>query len=153
MSGAADLPGRTDAGDLLSEAIALVFQANGLLMSEADQLAAAGGLTAAWWRVLGGIVDEPRTVAEIARRMGMTRQGVQRVANLLVERGLAELRPNPAHRRAQLIAPTEAGALAIREIALVQRPWADRIGAEIGAEELGAAVAALRRLTAALAAA
>lgn len=147
-----EIPDRTEAGDLLSEVVGLIFQTNGLLMGVADRLAAAGGLSAARWRVLGGVLDEPRTVAEIARRMGMTRQGVQRVADLLVEQGLAELRPNPAHRRAKLLAPSEAGLLAIREIALVQRPWSDRVGAEIGTDELRTALATMRRLAAALAA-
>jgi DNA-binding MarR family transcriptional regulator len=85
------------------------FRLHGLLQDVAQQLAAAGEMTAAWWQVLGGVLDEPRSVAEIARRMGMTRQGVQRVAELLVDRGLAEYRPNPAHRRAKLLACTEAG--------------------------------------------
>ena len=88
-----------------------------------------------------------QTVAEIGRRMGMTRQGVQRVADLLVEQGLAEYRPNPAHRRAKLLACTEAGYWAIRKIALVQRPWADRIAAEIGTEALHQALATTRALT------
>ena len=116
-------------------------------MEVAQELSAEGGLTAAWWQVLGGILDEPRTVAEIGRRMGMTRQGVQRVADLLVEQGLAEYRPNPAHRRAKLLACTEAGYWAIRKIALVQRPWADRIAAEIGTEALHQALATTRALT------
>jgi DNA-binding MarR family transcriptional regulator len=105
-------------------------------MEVAQDLAGAGGLTAAWWQVLGGVVDEPRTVADVARRMGMTRQGVQRVADLLVERGLAEYHTNPAHRRAKLLACTETGSNAIDRIALVQRPWADRIAAELDAEAL-----------------
>jgi DNA-binding MarR family transcriptional regulator len=78
--------------------------------------------------------------------MGMTRQGVQRVADLLVERGLAEYRPNPDHRRAKLLACTEAGYWAIRQISLVQHPWANRIGAEVGAEQLRSAVETMRRL-------
>ena len=119
-------------------------------MEVAQQLAAEGGLTAAWWQVLGGVLDEPRTVAEIGRRMGMTRQGVQRVADLLVERGLAEYRPNPAHRRAKLLACTEAGYWAIRRIALVLRPWANQIGEEVGAGELREALATMRRLVAVL---
>ena len=96
--------------------------------------------------MLGGVLDEPRTVAGIARRMGMTRQGVQRVADLLVERGLAEYRPNPAHRRAKLLACTEAGYWAIRQITLVQHPWAERVGAAVGAEDLRAALATMQRL-------
>ena len=141
-----DPPAQTDAGELLTEIILGTFRLNARLLEVAQELAAAGGLTAAWWQVLGGVLDEPRTVAEVGRRMGVTRQGVQRIADLLVERGLAEYRPNPAHRRAKLLACTEAGYWAIRRIALVERPWADRIGAEIGADELRSTLATMRRL-------
>jgi DNA-binding MarR family transcriptional regulator len=82
--------------------------------------------------------------------MGLARQSVQRVADLLVERGLAEYRPNPAHRRAKLLAATEAGRWAVRRISLLQHPWAARVGARVGADELRAALATMRRLTAAL---
>ena len=140
----------TYAGALLTDVIIATFQLNGRLMEVAQQLAAEGGLTAAWWQVLGGVLDEPRSVAAIGRRMGMTRQGVQRVADLLVNHGLAEYRPNPAHRRAKLLACTEAGYWAIRRITLVQHPWANGIGAEVGAGELRDALAAIHRLLAAL---
>ena len=143
-------PAHTEAGGLLTDLVITVFRVNGRLMEVAQQLAAGTGLTAAWWQVLGGVLDEPRTVAEIGRRMGMTRQGVQRVADLLVDHGLAEYRPNPGHRRAKLLACTEAGYWAIRQIALVQRPWANRIGAELGADELRAALKTMDRLVAAL---
>jgi DNA-binding MarR family transcriptional regulator len=122
------------------------FRLNGRLIDVAQHLAAEGGLTAAWWQVIGGIVDMPRTVADIARRMGMTRQGVQRVADLLVARGLAEYRPNPAHRRAKLLACSEAGHWAIRRIALAQRPWADSVAATIGADDLRHTLSTMRRL-------
>jgi DNA-binding MarR family transcriptional regulator len=100
--------------------------------------------------VLGGVLDQPRTVAEIGRRMGMTRQGVQRVADLLVQHGLAEYRSNPNHRRAKLLACTEAGYWAIRQIAVAQHPWANRIAAELGPDELRSALAAMQRLITAL---
>ena len=143
-------PLRTEAGALLTDVILMTFRLNGRLMEVAQQRAAAGDITAAWWQVLGGVLDEPRTVAEIARQMGMTRQGVQRVADLLVERGLAEYRPNPNHVRAKLLACTEAGYWAIRRISLEQVPWANRIGAEVGDDELRRALATLQRLVAVL---
>jgi DNA-binding MarR family transcriptional regulator len=143
-------PPQTEAGAVLTDVILTTFRLNGRLMDAAQQMAAEGELTAAWWQVLGGVLDEPRTVAEIGRRMGMTRQGVQRVADLLAERGLAEYRPNPGHRRAKLLACTEAGYWAIRRITLVQIPWADRVGSEVGADELRSALATMRRLVAAL---
>ncbi|HEY3728683.1 MAG TPA: MarR family transcriptional regulator [Solirubrobacteraceae bacterium] len=143
-------PARTAAGDVLTELIMAVFRLNGRLLEIAQGLAAHGGLTAAWWQVLGAILDQPRTVAEIGRRMGITRQAVQRIADLLVNSGLAEYRHNPAHRRAKLVACTETGYWAIRQIALVQHPWADQIAAELGADALADALATMRRLTAAL---
>jgi DNA-binding MarR family transcriptional regulator len=143
-------PAQSEAGRLLTDVILATFRLNGRLMDVAQGLAAEGELTAAWWQVLGGVLDEPRTVAEIGRRMGMTRQGVQRVADLLVQRGLAEYRPNPNHRRAKLLACTEAGYWAIRRITQAQVPWANRIGAEIGADELRSALETMRRLVAVL---
>ncbi len=123
---------------------------NGRIMDIAQLLAAEGGMTAAWWQVLGGVLDQPRTVADIGRRMGMTRQAVQRVADLLVEQGLAEYRPNPNHVRAKLLAGTEAGDWAIRRVALVQHPWANRVGSKVGAEELRNALTTMQHLMAVL---
>lgn len=145
-----DPPPPTEAGQVLTDVIVTTFRLNARLMDVAQELAVEGGLTAAWWQVLGGVLDQPRSVAEIGRRMGITRQGVQRVADLLVERGLAEYRPNPAHRRAKLLACTQAGHWAIRRITVEQRPWADRIGAEVGADELRTALATMRTLIAVL---
>jgi DNA-binding MarR family transcriptional regulator len=145
-----DVPPATEAGEVLTELILTTFRLNGRLMDVAQGMAAEGGITAAWWQVLGGVLDHPRSVAEIGRLMGMTRQGVQRVADLLVARNLAEYRPNPAHQRAKLLACTEAGYWAIRRIGRVQRPFADRIGAEVGADELRAALRTMRHLVDAL---
>lgn len=140
----------SDAGTALTDVVLATFRLNGRLLDAAQGMAAEGGLTAAWWQVIGGVLDEPRPVAEVARRMGMTRQSVQRIADVLVERGVAEYRPNPAHRRAKLLACTEAGYWAVRRISLAQHPWADRVGAQVGAEELRAALATMQQLIAAL---
>jgi DNA-binding MarR family transcriptional regulator len=145
-----DLPPPTEAGEVLTDLILTTFRLNGRLMEAAQEMAGRGGITAAWWQVLGGVLDQPRSVAQIGRLMGMTRQGVQRVADLLVARQLAEYRQNPAHRRAKLLACTEAGYWAIRRIGLVQRPFAARIGAEVGADQLRAALTTMRQLVAVL---
>lgn len=145
-----EAPPQTTAGAVLTDLIVSTFRLNARLMEVAQELAVAGDLTAARWQVLGGVLDEPRTVAEIGRRMGMTRQGVQRIADLLVDGELAEYRPNPAHRRAKLLACTEAGYWAIRRITMRQHPWSDRIGGELGVEQLRTTVATMRTLIAAL---
>ena len=137
----------SEAGTVLTNVILETFRLNARLLEVAQGFAAAGGITAAWWQVLGGVIDEPRSVADVGRRMGVTRQSVQRIADVLVERGLAEYRPNPAHRRAKLLACTEAGYWAIRQISIAQHPWADRVGGEVGTEALQQALATMRALS------
>ena len=106
----------SESGDLLSGLALGSFRLYAQFLHVAEGLARPVGMTAAWWQVLGAVLREPLPVAGIARAMGMTRQGVQRIADLLVERGLAEYRPNPAHRRAKLLQPTAAGREAIAKI-------------------------------------
>jgi DNA-binding MarR family transcriptional regulator len=137
---------QTAGGAALTELILTTFRLNRRLLDAAQRLAAEGEITAAAWQVLGGVLDTPRTVADVGRLMGMTRQGVQRVADVLVERGLAEYRPNPAHRRAKLLACTEAGYWAIRRISIAQHPWAAEVGSAVGEAELRSARETMERL-------
>lgn len=139
-------PAHSQEGQLLTELVLAVFRLNGRLLDAAQQLATLGDITAAWWQVLGGFPDEPRTVAEIGRIMGMSRQAVQRIADILVERGLAEYRPNPTHRRAKLLARTEAGNYALRRISVGQHPWTDALGRQVGADRLQSALDVLAEL-------
>lgn len=132
--------------DLLSRSALGVFRLNGRFLAVAEELAGPAGLTAAWWQVLGAVLGRPLTVAGIAREMGITRQSVQRIADLLVERGLAEYRPNPAHRRAKLLAATEAGLAAVRRIDPGHAALADRLADAFGEDELAEAVGMLERL-------
>lgn len=141
-------PARTHGGDLLSEIVLATFRLNAWFLDAAQQLAANGDITAAWWQVLGGLLDGPRAVPDIARGKGMTRQGVLRVADLLVENGLAEYRPNPAHRRAKMLACTQAGYWAVHWIAVSQRPWTDRIADSIDDQQLEDALGTMRQLIA-----
>ncbi|MEV0619730.1 helix-turn-helix domain-containing protein [Nonomuraea sp. NPDC050404] len=126
------------------------FRLNGQFLRVAEGLAQPAGMTAAWWQVLGAVLREPLPVAGIARAMGMTRQGVQRIADLLVERGLAEYRPNPAHRRAKLLRPTAAGRESIDRITPAHQDFADRLVGELGAEQARECLEVVRRLSAAL---
>jgi DNA-binding MarR family transcriptional regulator len=139
------------AQESLSGAALTVFRLNGQFLSVAERLARPAGLTAAWWQVLGAVLTEPLPVSGIARAMGITRQSVQRVADLLVEQGLAEYRPNPAHRRAKLLTPTAEGLEAVRRINPGHAEFAAALSRAMGGEaEFAAAVAALRRLSDAL---
>ncbi|MEV6571932.1 MarR family winged helix-turn-helix transcriptional regulator [Streptomyces sp. NPDC051577] len=139
-----------DRQDLLSRTALGVFRLNGQLLSVSEELARPAGLTAARWQVLGAVLREPLPVAGIARTMGITRQSVQRVADLLAEGGLAEYVPNPAHRRAKLLRPTEAGRAAIERITPGHAGLAARLAAELGESAFAETARVLERLAAAL---
>ncbi|MEV0527031.1 helix-turn-helix domain-containing protein [Streptomyces sp. NPDC050439] len=138
--------------ELFSRTALGVFRLNGQFLSVADELAKPGGLTAAWWQVLGAVLREPLPVAGIARSMGITRQSVQRIADLLVRRGLAEYVPNPAHRRAKLLRPTDEGLAAVRRISPGHADVAGRLAEALGEEEFAETVRVLERLSEVLAA-
>ena len=134
--------------DLFSRSALGVFRLNGQFLAVAEELAKPAGLTAAWWQVLGAVLGEPLPVAGVARAMGITRQSVQRIADLLVQKGLAEYRPNPAHRRAKLLAPTQEGRAAVSRIDPGHAAFADRLAQAYGGDaELAEAVRVLERLS------
>lgn len=137
--------------ELFSRTALGVFRLNGQFLSVADELAKPGGLTAAWWQVLGAVLREPLPVAGIARAMGITRQSVQRIADLLVRRGLAEYVPNPAHRRAKLLRPTDEGLAAVRRIGPGHAEVAARLADALGEKEFAETVKMLERLSGVLA--
>lgn len=137
----------TEAQELLSGVALTTFRLNGQVLELAEGLARPAGLTAASWQVLGAVLPAPLTVAGIAREMGITRQSVQRTADLLVGRGLAAYADNPAHRRAKLVTPTPEGLAAVRRINPGHAAAARRLVEAMGAEELHEALSAIRRLS------
>ena len=140
--------GRTADGEALTRLVLPVFELDAEFLAAAELITRPAGLTPAWWQVLAATRHEALTVAEIARRvrLGLTRQSVQRVADLLAGSGWAVYRPNPAHRRAQLLEPTPEGRLLLDRLAAAQHAWADEVGAEVGEVELARTRAVLGRL-------
>jgi DNA-binding MarR family transcriptional regulator len=139
-------PIRTPAGDALSALAVRIRQLDGLLTASGDALARPAGQTSARWWVLASLERTPITVAQVARALGLTRQSVQRIADLLVVDGLVGCEDNPRHRRAKLLRLTETGSARLQTIQANQRVWADAIGAEIGERVLVETVNALDQL-------
>jgi DNA-binding MarR family transcriptional regulator len=142
---------RSPAGDSLSMVVVQVLRLGGLLIAAGDALAEPAGQTSARWQVLAGAEHTPSTVAQIARRLGLARQSVQRVADLLEREGLAVYEDNPDDQRAQLLCLTQRGRSALAAIQKAQRAWANELGARIGETDLRRAAEVLERLSAALA--
>src|SRR6476660_4453281 len=104
-SKAARSPGRghhihTPAGEAFTHLVLEVFRLNGRLLSVGDRLVAGLGLTSARWQVLGALHGSTGrlTVSQIARSMGLQRQSVQRLVDVMTADGLLQLVENPQHR-------------------------------------------------------
>ena len=139
-------PPRTEAGDAFTELVLEVAWLGGIFTAAGEALARLADQTLARWVILDAIEDRPATVAQIARRRGIARQAVQRVADLLERDGLAAYAPNPRHRRAQLLRPTARGQAALRTISAAQKAWADDVGGEIGVAKLKRATALVNEI-------
>src|SRR5689334_21803261 len=68
---------RSAEGDALSRLVVRILQLNGRLTAIGDALAAPAQQSAARWQILAAVEDAPRSVAEIARLLGLARQSVQ----------------------------------------------------------------------------
>ncbi len=144
------MPKLTPTAQALSDLLIEVFRVNGLALAAGDVLCAPSALTSARWQVLGVVDHEAAPVANVARTMGLTRQSVQLTADALERDGFISYVDNPHHRRAKLIAPTDAGRRALRAVEARHAEWAQKLGKKIGAAGLRAAVESLQQVRAAL---
>jgi DNA-binding MarR family transcriptional regulator len=133
---------------MLTALILEVFRLNGALIAVGNRLTEPMGLTSARWQVMGAIDlnDGPLTVSRIGRRMGLARQGVQRIVNELIPLGFLELRDNPDHRRAKLVAITKKGADVFSEIKAVQVDWSNDLSAGLSKHKIRGALTLLTEL-------
>lgn len=141
-------PEKTEAARLLTEIVLLTFRLEGGFLEAADRISAPSGLTAARWKVLGAVLYEKRSVAEIGRVMGLARQSVQRLADILVAEGLARYEDNPAHKSAKLLNPTAEGRARIARLSGRQTDWANVVSAGLDPSSLGTMRDMLRTLIA-----
>jgi len=133
--------------ELMSALAKTMFRVHGQLVAIGETLAQPSGITGASWLVLSTVLRAPLPVAEIARLNGVTRQSVQRIADLLVAKGFADYQSNPRHRRAKLLAATPAGRDAIRRISPGHAAFAARLAGELGATSIEDTLASLRHLS------
>ena len=125
-----------------------VFRLNGLLLSQGDRLTEPHGLTSARWQILGALelAGQPLSVAQIGRRMGLSRQGVQRISNDLETLGFVRFEENPDHARAKLVVLRKKGIEALKHIDLAQIEWSNNLTKGMSSSQLDATVELLREL-------
>lgn len=92
--------------------------------------------------MLGAIhfAESPQPVAWLARSMGLTRQGVQRIVNELEKEGFVTFEPNPHHRRASLIVLTDKGREVYAAADRRQIDWVNKLSSDFNIEDIQSAL-------------
>lgn len=137
-------------GSVFTEIVLEVFKLGGLLVSEGDRIGSEYGITSARWKILGALslAGEPQTVPQIARRMGLTRQAVQRLVDAMHEDNLLLFQGNPNHKRAKLISLSALGKTIYSKLDEKQSNWAITCSAGITQSELETTLSVLERISA-----
>jgi DNA-binding MarR family transcriptional regulator len=104
--------------DEIALLIADVFETAGALRRLGERTAQSEGLTQARWQILSVVSETPLTVPQAARRLGVSRQNVQRVANDLVTLKHTVYEPNPDHRGSPLLVLTAHGREALSQLTI-----------------------------------
>ena len=143
---------RSAAGAALTQLVLESFRLNARVLAAGDRITREFGTTTARWSVLSQLelAGEARTVAQVARALGLKRQGIQRLADALHAEGLLAFTPNPGHARAMLVAPTASGRRLLERLNRRQAQWANRIGLDLDVRALDRATAGVRDLRNAL---
>lgn len=139
---------RTDAGEALTNLILETFRLNGAMLESGNRLTKPLGLTSARWQVMGSLSDagQPITASQIARRMGLARQSVQRLVNELKGLGMVELHHNIDHKRAHLVALSEEGRNVMKQVDGAQARWVNALADGLSERQLTQATRLLERI-------
>lgn len=140
----------TDAKTLLPLIVADVFELAGRFREAGEAVARAVGQTQARWQVMSAASADPRTVPQIARRLGVSRQNVQRIADLLVRENWARFEPNPDHRGSPYLMLNARGQDALAKITKAAGQSHARTARRLAGTDVGALHRGLRRLIQAL---
>jgi DNA-binding MarR family transcriptional regulator len=101
--------------------------------------------TSARWRVLGNIESRPLTVSQIAKLTGYTRQSIQRLADALVDEGMAAYESS-SDQRTKNVYITEPGRELLEKLAEYENEWVARVTQTLSVEELTGLTVALNKV-------
>ncbi len=140
------MPARTHEGEALTQLILETFQLNGTMLEAGNRITEPYGLTSARWQVMGAVqlANQPLTVAQIARRMGLARQGVQRIVKDLIQLEMVFTEPNLDHKRSPLISLTKSGNEVLASIDKDQAKWVNRLADGLSNRQINAALKTLK---------
>lgn len=137
----------TPVSKIFSELIIEIFRLNRKVLDAGDQLTQNVGLSSARWQVLGVVEHGPVTVPNVAREMGLTRQAIQQIADILVSEGFINYQENPHHRRAKLLVITSKGRSALDEVQRRHAIWANEITCHLSLDGLAQTLENLKTIS------
>ena len=110
------MPTETSPHIVLPLIVADIYELAGHFRASGEEIARTIGQTQARWQVMSAASADPRTVPQIARRLGVTRQNVQRIADLLVAENWASFENNPDHRGSPYLMLNKRGRTALEQL-------------------------------------
>jgi DNA-binding MarR family transcriptional regulator len=130
--------------------IADIYELAGRFREYGETIAQTIGQTQARWQVMSAASADSHTVPQIARVLGVTRQNVQRIADLLVAEGSAEYRDNPDHRASPHLVLTKRGRAAFEQLMKAASGYLARLAGKLSSSDVVSLQRGLRRLLEAL---
>jgi DNA-binding MarR family transcriptional regulator len=134
------------AEDAFQDLLLGLFQLHGHVLQAADAMSGEFSLSGARWQVLKVVSRQPMTVSQIARRLGLQRQSVQRTVDAVRAQGLVEVLPNVDHARAGLIDLSTEGRRVLAALHERQREWVTRCLRGVPRSELASLAGSLTNL-------
>jgi DNA-binding MarR family transcriptional regulator len=135
---------------LLPLIVADTYELAGRFRANGEAIAGTIGQTQARWQVMSAASVEPRTVPQIARRLGVTRQNVQRIADLLVAEDWAGFEPNPDHRGSPHLVLNRRGRDALDRLTKAAGSYHVRLARKLAPADINSIHRSLRRMLAAM---
>ncbi|MGH9617066.1 MAG: MarR family winged helix-turn-helix transcriptional regulator [Acidobacteriaceae bacterium] len=135
-------PARTSA-DAVALIVADIFQLAALLRRRGGVIAKKAGQTQPRWQVISAASSGNITVAQLARRLGVSRQGVQRVADMLVKDGLARFTKNRDNMRSPHLQLTKPGKKLLVELTENAATYNEELAEGLTEQELQSALIVL----------
>jgi DNA-binding MarR family transcriptional regulator len=136
--------------DTIPLIIADIYELAGRFRARGEAIAHSIGQSQARWQVLSAAAGPALSVPRIARRLGVSRQAVQRIADLLVGEGLAQFADNPDHKSSPHLILTKAGETALARLTRRARGGHEELAARLREIDLVALRRDLRALLIAL---
>ncbi len=140
-------PRRTPKAEALRHLILNLLELTSAMEAKGQEIVKPHKQSLSHWKVLTAAGCEPFTVSQIARRMGLSRQAVQKIAHTLVADGLAHFIDNPDHKTSHILELTKKGKALDDAIVKDHVQWSNVFSKKFTLENLNTTSQTLKDLT------